>query len=49
MKTMNILRSFAAIFAAGALMAASCENPTPDGPDAPDVLKPEFPRDQRNG
>ena len=43
MKTMNILRSFAAIFAVSALMAASCDNPTPDGPDVPDSLKPEFP------
>ena len=43
MKTMNIIRSFAAIFAVSALMAASCDNPTPDGPDTPDVVKPEFP------
>ncbi len=43
MKTMNIIRTFAATFAVCALMAASCDNPTPDGPDAPDTLKPEFP------
>ena len=43
MKTMNIIRTFAATFAVCALMAASCDNPTPDGPDVPDTLKPEFP------
>ena len=40
---MNIIRTFAALFAVGALMAASCNNPTPDGPDGPVVVKPEFP------
>ena len=46
MKTMNIIRTFAALFAVCALMAASCEekNPAgPDGPDAPATIKPEFP------
>lgn len=46
MKTMNIIRTFAALFAVCALMAASCEekNPVgPDGPDAPATIKPEFP------
>ena len=42
MKTMNMIRTFAAIFAVCALMAASCNNETPDGPD-PIVVKPEFP------
>ena len=42
MKTMNIIRTFAAVFAVCALMAASCNNETPDGPD-PIVVKPEFP------
>lgn len=37
---MNIIRTFAAIFAVGALMAASCNNPTPEGPVD---VKPEFP------
>ena len=37
---MNIIRTFAAIFAVGALMAASCNNPEPDGPVD---VKPEFP------
>ena len=39
MKTMNIFRTFAVLFTAGALMAASCDNPTPDGPEA----DPSFP------
>ncbi|MBQ2873966.1 MAG: hypothetical protein IJE85_01580, partial [Bacteroidales bacterium] len=46
MKTMNIIRTFAALFAVSALMAASCDNPTPDGPDGPDTpgtVKPVFP------
>lgn len=43
MKTMNILRTFAALFAVSALMAASCNKPTPVGPDDPEVVKPVFP------
>lgn len=46
MKTMNMIRTFAALFAVCALMAASCEekNPIgPDGPDTPVTVKPEFP------
>ena len=43
MKTMNIIRSFAALFAVSALMAASCDNPAPDGPDGPDAVIPSFP------
>lgn len=49
MKTMNIIRTFAALFAVSALMAASCDNPTPDGPDGPvgpdtpGTAKPVFP------
>ena len=46
---MNIIRTFAALFAVSALMAASCDNPTPDGPDGPigpdtpGTAKPVFP------
>lgn len=43
MKTMNIIRTFAALFAVSALMAASCNKPTPVGPDDPEVVKPVFP------
>lgn len=40
---MNIIRTFAALFAVSALMAASCNKPTPVGPDDPEVVKPVFP------
>lgn len=39
---MNMIRNLAALFAVSALMAASCDNPTPDGPDVPEQ-KPVFP------
>ena len=35
----NILRSFLTVFAAGAMMAASCEDPTPPEPS----IEPSFP------
>lgn len=43
MKTMNIKRIFAALFAVSAFMAVSCNNPEPDGPDKPGTVKPVFP------
>lgn len=46
MKTMNMIRTFAALLAVSAFMAVSCNDPMqegPDNPDTPGTVKPVFP------